>query len=189
MAFSEKIKANGSLQCSVCRKILKDGRRIRCRDYMGDAPICQACLERFYRDPASGLDIGIADDPMRLRVRFGLAEPLEHDPIFRRKEPPFGYEFPFPETLIPDTIRTTILWTILALSLRGLLTLLGIGLHPDISTLILRGVTAAGSAALAFLNTSRLIRGIFYGIGHTRRLVLIAETAVLCAFAAANIFI
>ncbi len=178
MAFSERIRSDGTMQCSICRQILKDdGRRLRSKDYMGDAPICKSCLNRFFKDTKTGLSIGITDDPVSPGVRFRPAEPIEHDPIFRKKEPPCGYEHPFPELLISQIIRDCAFWLLLCGFLHMLLFL-----QPEthsISDAALHVLILGGSGLQAVRYTAALVRGIFYGIGHTRRIALVAAAAVM----------
>ncbi len=200
MAFSEKIKgtADAPLQCGICRQLIPDGRRILSEDYECDAPICKSCYQQYFMNSKQGLDIGITDDTDRSPVRYRRADPLEYDPVFRREEPPCGFEYPFPECLIEQTIRDTVFWVLFCIAVRLFLYLTGSPSYEgtledsSLSAQLLDLLIPAGSLIWAMRYLYQLVQGMLYGMGYLRQFVLLGAMivqAVLAWLAAAGMII
>ena len=194
MAFDSRVKGDGTLQCAVCRCIITDGRRIRIPDYLGDAPICKDCSERFFKNRAEKLDIALHENAVEAATLHRTAEILENDRLFHIREPEIGYEYPVIDTTIAETIRETLLWLLLCGALMGLPALLGAksypaGLDVSLSAFLLRMGAAGGSVLFAARTLLTLVHGMVRGMGHTRRLVLLLRILVLAAAAAGAAFL
>lgn len=194
MAFDSRVKGDGTLQCAVCRCIITDGRRIRIPDYLGDAPICKDCSERFYKNRTEKLDIALYENAVEAATLHRTAEILENDRMFRIREPEIGYEYPVIDTTIAETLRDTLLWLLLCVILMGLLVLFGSKSYPDgldvsASAFLLRMGAAGGSVLFAARTLLTLVHGMVRGMSHTRRLVLLLRILVLAAAAAGAAFL
>ena len=182
------------MQCSICRCIITDGRRIRIPDYLGDAPLCRDCCERFYKNRAEKLDIALHENAVEAATLHRTAEILENDRIFRISEPEIGYEFPVIDVTAAETIRDTLLWLLLCITLMGTLLLFGSKSYPDnpdvsLSAFLLRMGAAGGSVLLAARTVLTLVHGMVRGMGHTRRIVLFLRILALAAAAAGAVFL
>ena len=181
MAFSERVKAHGEelLQCGICRQPIREGRRIRSADYKFRAPVCQHCYQAYFLNRQAGMDVGYTDDTARSNVWYRPAEPLERDPLFRRNEPPCGYEHPFPDLPVSQIVRDTAFWILFCIGIRLILHLESDAASGarSISASVLDVAIPVGSLIWSMRYLYQLIRGILYGMGYTRQLVLL--TAII----------
>ena len=180
MGFSERVRGNAEqpLQCGICRQPVQEARRIRNAEYKCEEPICQNCYRSYFLNRRDGLDAGIMDDPDRTAVRYRAAEPLEHELLFRRKEPRCGYEYPFPEIVMTDVLRDTLFWALCCIGIRFLLWLTGHTGEGSICALLADFLLPAASLIWAMRYLYKLVRGIWYGMGYTRQFVLTAAMIV-----------
>lgn len=185
MAFSERIKAGAEpLSCAVCRQPLREGRRVRNPDYALDAPLCPDCYAAFFKGRKTGMDVALTDDTARTRVRYRPAEPLEFDPFFRRREPSGGFEHPLPELNIPQIIRDCLFWAAFCAVLRLVLLVCGgEDAAQSLSSRLLGVLLPVGSLLWLTRYVYDLIRGILYGMGYTRQLVLLLAIAAMSLLA------
>lgn len=178
MSFSERDKSSEEKQCPICRQPIKDGRVIQEKAYMDGTPICRACYRDYYMNRARQRTVGTLDDTAVPLVRFKPAAVLERDPIFHKEPPACGYDFPLPQITIEQTIRDAVFWilfcaaVLLAHRIGCGNSHFGILQETSLSYLLLKYVLPGVSLVLALSYLWKLIRGILYGIGHTRRLVL-----------------
>ncbi len=177
MAFSEKYTPTASERCAVCRRKYTDGRKIFYAAYRsGSEHVCRTCYKRYYKKPAE-LEAG-----SNLAVQLRPADIRERGVIFKREEPEGGYEFRMPEVMTQYILRTLLLWLLLFGGAEAALyfgtKVFGYEAAASPAWMLLRllGVLIAALGAISY--TRLLIRGMLRGMGHFRRLVLLAALAV-----------
>lgn len=176
MAFDKKYKNSGDSLCPICRRTYTEGRSIIEGAYhKGTGTMCKDCMNRYYRNHKTGRTAADTDDPVNFLVRLRPAQILEKPRLLQKAEPPCGYEYVMPELCAQQIIQDLVIWVVLCLTI-GLLG--GKGSVEHISMLIMGIVLTFISLFWAMYDLFRLIKGILFGMGHIRRVLLLVSVLV-----------
>ncbi len=181
MAFSSGLSPMEDC-CPVCGQKKRNGRTVLNPAYGDQMQICSQCYDRCYHNKNDKLrNIESMDHPSNLLQKLRPAECLEYETLFQKKEPACGYEFPLSHILTEQIIRNVISWWLFSFALRGALLLSSTMEDPSqcLSWKAVELVIKGGSALWAISFAWHLLKGIFYGIGHTRRLTLLGAVLLM----------
>lgn len=176
MAFLQKYTPTADERCPVCRQPYKDGRKLTVSAYDGEMGICRRCSKQFYKQAAD------LESPSNLLVQLRPADIRERGVFLKREEPEGGYEFRMPQILAELQIRGFVMWLLLfviaELLLRGSAALFDCNVQNLFTWRILHLVWMVTAVVNSIRYALLLVRGIARGMGHFRRIILLAEIAV-----------
>ncbi len=174
MAYWKNTKKNEPAMCPICRQMYTNGAVVE-YDSKNPAEMCKDCFNRGYK---SGKDRNIVsiDTPANFAVQFRPAPILER-PKFKKKEAPeCGYEYAIPQITEYQLIRDRIIWIVLLLILSFIVKQNGDYIstnNNNVCLTIIYIIQFIWSLCFCISDFKSLIKGILYGMGHTRRIILL----------------
>ncbi len=183
MPFWKKFKPTDGERCPFCRKPIKSGRIIIPDGYQNNNRMCKDCFNHLYKNIIDGRTVGYIDDSSNIIFHF-LPAPILEKPLFSKRKFVTGYEYRMPGVTEMQIVFHNIVWMLVILLLCLTLGICKFIISADtigICAFCMNILFAFGSLLFAISDLINLIKGFFLGMGHPRRLILIAFIAILTA--------
>lgn len=181
MAFEKKFKPQNDEKCPVCRKSIKAGKRIIADGYQANGTMCSTCFKHLYKNRSAKRTVGFIDDSSNFITKF-LPAPVLEKPLLFKREFITNYEYRMADITEMSLIHKNCIWLLIMLVLAAALKISGILVSSaavNACNFAVNILFVFGSVIIGFANIKDLIKGLFLGMGHPRRIILIVFIAVL----------
>lgn len=181
MAFETTVRAQNDQVCPMCRKLMKSYKKINISAYRKHGTMCNACFKHLYKNFSDNRMVGFIDDSANLIVKL-LPAPILEKPLFIKREFITGYEYRMPHATEMHLIFRNLIWILVMLTINAVLGVCKYYIPHGTTEICSFGVNIVfflGSAFIGIMDIIDLVKGFFLGMGHPRRLILIASIALL----------
>ncbi len=180
--FEKKDRSKGQKRCPICRRLYTEGAELpreysvtQSADAAEDAPgdmMCRECFRMGYKLEYKAASF---DSDAARRSVFRPAPILEGG-----KRPECGYDLPIPQAMPSAVLHDLVIWALLCAMMLISSYIMRSDTH-DILMPAAKIVVCLGSALMFLRNIRWLAKGLFCGMGHKRRIVLLISAILLFA--------
>lgn len=191
MAFWKSIKKSESAICPICRKTYVNAVSV---EYNSKNPIemCKDCFNRNYKNKSLGRNITTIDSSTNFLTQFRPAPILEKPIFLKRPERKCGWEYSMPHISEYQIIRDTLMWCLMILIINTVIDkntdFLVSENGMNICLAVAYVIEFICSFFFAIVNFLNLIKGLFLGMGHIRRILLLVSFGITAYLAYAEFY-
>lgn len=171
--FAKKYITENEIICPFCHKKHTKGYEIVIPNYLENR-MCRDCFKHLYKNHRGKHTAAITDSPANRRLRRRPVQILEK-PLFSKITFPTGYEYVMKNITANDIINRGLIALLFMafgwIALHVYSEILGEG-NMTVCTVAYQCACALISLITALNCPVPLIKGIFHGMGHPRRLLL-----------------